>query len=115
MVFTKRGVFEETDGSLSAYQQLVVSSPSEIARLVSSIRLHRKGQCKCAHLNEAVFETRSIRIKVSFCNHCFDVMDGVTEGGGRAEVRLYRMPKEFHEEFERYAKNKEKWQSVSPE
>lgn len=86
-------VFTERYGSDSnEWKHLAVSDTHELRQLVSFTQLRTKRYCACAHLQEALFQSSSGEVRVSFCNHCFDVKSGQSPGG-------YAMPKEFYAEF----------------
>ena len=81
--------------------RLTVSNPAAVQRLVATVRLKPKRVCPCGrHSYQADFQTTSGQIRVSFCNHCFDVMDPRASSERPWEgARNYRMPKDFYSEF----------------
>jgi len=95
IVFTGRGAENQRT-------QMEVTEVNEVAHMVSLIHLQRKDHCACAHSYEAIFQKPSGEIRVSFCTHCFDVLDS-TNPQSYEGARLYRMPKEFYAEFRRLA------------
>ncbi len=100
-------------GSNQQKKHFSVSASDEVARLLSSIHLQPKDPCECGHVYEATFQKPSGPIHVSFCGHCFDVLDG-NSGDSYAGARFYKMPKGFYEEFRRIAQTKEKWHVLGP-
>ena len=72
--------------------KLIVTNSAEVRRFISTIRLERKEPCWCLHVHRATFQTPTEQIEVSFCAHCFDVV----EHGG---TRDYRMPDLFFAEL----------------
>jgi hypothetical protein len=63
-----------------------------VQRLLSTIHLERKERCLCAHRLGAIFKGPSGQVEISFCDHCFNVVDG-------NHSRYYKMPKAFYAEF----------------
>lgn len=70
---------------------MVINQAPEISRLLSHIHLRSKEPCACAHSLHALFKTTSGQVHVSFCDHCFDVLQPYAED----ETRYYAMPKEL--------------------
>ena len=95
IIFTGRGPENQR-------RQMEVTEAKQVAHLVSLIRLQRKDPCACGHSFEAVFQRPAGEIRVSFCSHCFDVLDS-TNPSSYEGARLYRMPPEFYAEFRRLA------------
>ena len=91
-------------------QTLVVDDLKEVQRFVSTLRLTRKQPCPCSHNYEVTFITRTEEIKVSICNHCFDVL-GAKNGGWYRNVRYYSMPEDFYTLFRNLAlsRTNENW------
>lgn len=86
-------VFTERYGSDSnEWKHLTVSDPNALRRFVSFAQLRTKQYCACGHSHEALFQSSSGALQVSFCNHCFNVENGQSPGG-------YAMPEEFYNEF----------------
>jgi hypothetical protein len=108
IVFVERG----PDRSDRAFR---VSDKNEVERLLAEIRLQRKEPCPCGHIYEAVFQTPSGEIRVSFCDHCFDVLTAKDPESYQG-ARLYRTPKRFYAEFQQLAKSKayEPWTAPGP-
>jgi len=93
-------------------KEFAILTSDEVGRFVSAIRLQRKEPCPCQPHYEATFLKLSGEIQVSFCDHCFDVLDG-EDGHSYSGARLYRMPKDFYAEFRRLAQN-QKWHVLGP-
>ena len=83
-------------GARAQDQQITVTDSNTVRRLVATIRLQRTEPCSCAHLLEAIFHTPGGPVPVSFCDHCFDVLQAINSYDG---ARFYKMPKGFYEEF----------------
>ena len=66
-------------------KRFTVSDQAQVRRLISSIHLEWKGQCKCGHSHKAIFQGPVESVSVSFCDHCFDV-----------GTNYYAMPKRFY-------------------
>lgn len=81
-------------------KRFTVSDQAQVHRLVSSIYLEWKGQCKCGHSHEAIFQGPVKSTSVSFCDHCFDV-----------GTNYYEMPKKFYKQFGKLAR-KEGWHDL---
>ena len=67
---------------------VVIADPAKIAQLVATIKLEKKPPCACDHIEWATFVKDKSEIKVSLCDHCFDI--------GRD---TYTMPDEFYKLF----------------
>ncbi len=92
-----------------------VADPNELLHLVSFINLRAKPPCNCApHDYAAVFHTRSGDVRVSFCDHCFDVIPSSALQADK--VAFYRMPPQFYREFRELARTHpaEKWDVPAP-
>lgn len=86
-------VFTERHGSDSnEWKHLIVSDTNQLRSFVSFTQLRTKQYCACAHHHEALFQSSTREVRVSFRNHCFDVENGQIPGG-------YAMPKEFYAAF----------------
>lgn len=92
-----------------------VSDTNAVVRLIETISLRRKEPCACGHTYEAVFQKPSGEMRVSFCDHCFDVLTA-TDPESYQGARLYRMPDAFYAEFQRLAKTRayEPWKGPRP-
>jgi hypothetical protein len=112
IVFTTQGKLRVIDDQPYEYEQISILSSNDIARIVSTIQLNPKPQCKCGHLNKAVFDAPSGRITVSFCDHCFDILDQSNRGHSIG-TRHYEMPKEFYAEFQQISINKGSWKPLT--
>jgi hypothetical protein len=80
---------------------LIVSDPAAVRRLVAAVRLRRKAECQCGpHQFRADFQTPGGQIRVSFCSHCFDVLDPAapTDKPWKGS-RQYKLPPDFYAEF----------------
>ena len=113
VVFTEQQTVPPPVGSEQQKKQFTVASSDEVGRLLSSIHLQRKEPCACGHIYEAIFQKPTGQIHVSFCDHCFDVLDGKS-GDSYEGARLYKMPKGFYGEFRRIAQTREKWHVLGP-
>ena len=83
------------------YKEFSVSDPKEIHRLVAAVHLTAGGpEPSDDHLDEAMFEPPSGAVRVSFCQVCFNVI----EGEHPYKDHHYSMPKEFFEEFQALAR-----------
>jgi hypothetical protein len=51
-----------------------IGDPGEVRALVDAIDLKTKEPCECDHNLELIFETSTTPIRVSVCEHCFDVI-----------------------------------------
>ena len=104
VVFTERSLGGEPEKHISIRQ------PEEVQRLVGAVRLVKKGPCACAHFLSAEFQGRDQIIKVSFCTHCFDILDHAAPESYRG-AKLYRMPDEFFAQFRSYVQQRtnEQW------
>jgi hypothetical protein len=80
---------------------LAVSDPDAVQRLVAAVRLRRKPECTCGpHRFQAVFQTSAGQIPVSFCRHCFDVLDARAPSGSPYDgARFFKMPNDFYAQF----------------
>jgi hypothetical protein len=87
-------------------ERIRIEDPARIQRFVRAIHLTHSNRCLCAHPLSAVFQRPSGQVRIHFCEHCFDVVEG-------KETRYYRMPKEFYAEFYTYAQGQH-WNSVRP-
>lgn len=86
-------VFTERYGSDSnEWKHLTVSDSNQLRQFVSLTQLTTKQYCACEHHHEALFQSSSGEVRVSFCNHCFDFENGRSPGG-------YAMPEEFYAAF----------------
>ena len=81
--------------------QLTAGNAAAVQHLVTAIRLEPKPVCKCGiHTYQADFQTTTGLVSVSFCRHCFDVVDPrAPEGKPWEGSRDYRMPKDFYKQF----------------
>jgi len=86
----------------------MISASNEIVHLVSTIQLRRKDPCLCGHSQEVIFQKASGDIRVSFCDHCFDVLDSKNPDS-YALLRMYKMPKEFYAEYVRLSRSEANW------
>lgn len=77
--------------------ELVVTNSAEVRRFISAIRLDKKEPCWCLHMHTATFQTPTKQIEVSFCPHCFDVVEN-------GAVRDYKMPEPFLKELSKQIK-----------
>jgi hypothetical protein len=84
--------------------RLTVSDPAAVQRLVAAVRLRRKDPRQCGpHTYQADFQTTNGHVRVSFCNHGFDVMDPRASNERPWEgARHFQMPKDFYEQFRSY-------------
>ena len=96
------------------HKRITVSDPTEVQRIVGTIRLRSKKPCECSHIHEVTFQTPTGRIDVTFCDHCFGVL-GTRQNGRSPNGREYSMPREFYAEFRRLvlSRTNEHWR-VSP-
>src|ERR1051326_6192333 len=92
-----KGNVDPSDANAPKQLKLVVNNSAEVRRFVSAIRLDKKEPCWCLHVHRATFQTPTKHIEVSFCPHCFDVL----EDGGAGE---YRMPEPFLKELSKEIK-----------
>ena len=81
-------------GSGGTNTTLSVVDTNEVRLLLSEIEIQNKEPCACAHMNLAVFQKPGGEIRVSFCDHCFDVLADTNAPTGHA--RFYKMPKRFY-------------------
>ncbi len=88
-----------------------ISESNEVQRLLAAIRLENKQLCNCSHSFEAIFQKPSGEVRVSFCNHCFDVLSAQNRQSYKGR-RFYKMPMAFYEEFREFARTRasEKWE-----
>ena len=103
ITFTEQG-WNKPDKSFT------VTDQAEVQRILDTIHLRSKDPCLCDHLYEAVFKKTRGEVRVSFCDHCFDVLVSQT-GVSSEEATHYKMPKEFYTEFLRLARSQtnEEW------
>lgn len=73
-------------------QTAVITDPAEIANTLGTIRYVSKDPCECLHRDFAVFSAGDRSVKVSLCDHCFDVNTG-------RHLFLFKMPPEFYDAF----------------
>ncbi len=74
-------------------RKIVLTDPQEVAKIVEAIQLKPKEPCACDHIESATFVTDSGEVRVSLCDHCFDV-----ESDGK--TIHYAMPADFYELFD---------------
>lgn len=74
-------------------QKTVVSTEDQVAALVAAISLEPKEACACKHRAQAIFKTDDAEIRVSLCDHCFNIVGG-------EETKYYKMNKPFYELFQ---------------
>jgi len=91
------GIVDPTAANAPKQLKLVVSNSAEVHRFISAIRLDRKEPCWCLHVHRATFQTPTKPIEVSFCPHCFDVVED-------GAAREYRMPEPFLKELSKEIK-----------
>ena len=87
---------EDTGPNTNAWKHFTVSDTNELRLLVSFDQLKTKPACKCGHIHEALFQGPVGNLRVSFCDHCFDLIHG-------NNVDNYEMPKEFMAGFQKFA------------
>lgn len=103
-------IFTEVTGPESnAWKHVTVGDTNDLRRIISFTQLTTKQPCACAHLHEALFQGPSDDIRVSFCDHCFDVVSGTFAGD-------YEMPKGFYAEFRKLVQRKSsgEWRVYAP-
>jgi hypothetical protein len=88
--------------------RLSVTNSTDVRRLTAAIRLEKKDPCWCLHLHHATFEAPTKSIEVSFCGHCFDVVEAKGVGN-------YKMPKGFYSELRKQISEHSKEQWLLPE
>jgi hypothetical protein len=102
-------VVQEAIGKEGKEIRLSITNSTDVRRLTAAIRLEKKDPCWCLHLHHATFEMPTRRVEVSFCGHCFDVLEaGVTQN--------YRMPKGFYNELRKQISqhSRENWLLPEP-
>jgi hypothetical protein len=74
---------------------VVITDKAKIDQLVATIKLEKKTPCACDHIDWAIFvkDKDKSQIKVSLCDHCFDVGN-----------ETYVMPPEFYKLYTAYMK-----------
>lgn len=105
-------VFTEHLGADKPDKYIHVSDPEEVRRLVSIVRLVKKRPCACGHMLSADFQTPDANIRVSFCSHCFDVLDpGAPKSHSYQGAKLYHMQRDFYAQLQAYVKQRtnENW------
>jgi len=75
------------------WQQVVIRDKGTIKQFLDAMDLERKKPCSCLHMSEVTFQTKTRSIRVSICDHCFDVRH-------RHGCTHYKMPKEFYALFQ---------------
>jgi len=60
-----------------------------IRSMFDGVVLKKKEPCACFHSNFAVILSPSGRMLISFCDHCFNISNGMERGG-------YHMPPTFY-------------------
>ena len=85
--------------STNDWRHFTVGDTREIRRLIPFTKVKTKDPCGCEHIYEALIQSRSGDIRVSFCDHCFDIVGGQFAG-------YYHMPSVFYDEFQRLAHKK---------
>jgi len=101
-------VFKQFESFPGQKTNFTVSASNEIAHLVATINLRKKQPCACGHSQEVVFQKPSGEIRVSFCDHCFDVLDSRNPESYEL-LRMYRMPKDFYAEYVKLARTQPNW------
>jgi hypothetical protein len=104
VVFIERALGEEPEKRIS------ISRPEEVKCLINAVRLRKKAPCECCHLVSAEFRGPSQTIQVSFCSHCFDILNPDNPRSYEG-ARLYNMPKEFYAQVLSYVQQRtnEQW------
>ena len=54
-------------------KEVIIKDNDEIERIIGTIELVPKSACKCKHPRKAFFLKQDEEIKVTICDHCFDV------------------------------------------
>lgn len=76
-----------------------VSNPTKIQQLLDTLQLRGKDPCACGpHYFEATFHKAEGPVRVSFCNHCFDLYTSPTNGAP-SECLNYHVPPRFFAVF----------------
>ena len=91
------GIVDPSAANAPKQLKLVVTNSAQVRRFISTIRLEKKEACWCLHQHTAIFETPTKQIEVSFCPHCFDVVEN-------GSARDYRMPEPFLKELSKEIK-----------
>lgn len=73
-------------------REMRISDPDQVARFLDFGELASKAPCRCAHFEYVVFHAPEADVRVSICDHCFDVWQG-------DDVACYEMPPGFYERF----------------
>jgi hypothetical protein len=85
--------------STNDWRHYTVSDTNEIRRLIPFTKVKTKQPCGCDHIYEAQIQGPPGDIRVSFCDHCFEIVGGQFAGD-------YHMPSGFYDEFQRLAHEK---------
>jgi hypothetical protein len=79
--------------------RLTLTNLTEIQHLLDTLQLRRKDPCACGpHAFEATFQVTNRSIRVSFCDHCFDLYPS-NPNGTAVECLNYKMPPQFFAMF----------------
>ena len=78
--------FEFRRGDIA--DRFLVDHPQDVAVFIDAIKLRPKRPCACEHDWSALFRGPSHEVRVSFCDHCFNVTTGESP-------KLYHMPSQF--------------------
>lgn len=82
---------------------LVLKDKKSIEHLTSGVELRSKERCKCSHTSHLIFRRGEESIKISYCEHCFDVV--VHEGN--YPIKYFHMPKSLYDRIALLYKEKE--------
>jgi hypothetical protein len=91
-------VFEDkpTVFNTNAWRQFTVTDTKVLRQLIGAIQLYPKAPCRCGHRYQAIFNSPTGAVGVSFCDHCFDA-------AAQNEMWFCIMPQRFYQEFKTLA------------
>lgn len=81
-----------------------ITGNAEVTTFLADVVLEPKGPCQCAHSRSMVFTSGTKTLTVSFCGHCFDVIDTGNVLQKTDRVMLLRMPTNLWNRIEGIAK-----------
>lgn len=88
-------------------ETLEITDEDAIRKFASLVKLVPKKPCECAHHQGIVFWKDGVSLRVTICDHCFDI-------GTTRWVRNYQMPPPLYETFLQLAKKHNKKTAFDP-
>jgi hypothetical protein len=100
---------QKTSSDSNAWLRLSVSDSNQLRRIVAFTQITRKQPCACDHVHEALFQGPPRGMRVSFCDHCFNLAGGTFAG-------YYMMPASFYAEFRNLVRqhSNDNWRVLPP-